>query len=56
MNLTVTDDGISAGDWRPGVGLQSISARAAEVGGACEAGPTPTGGRVVVTLPLGASA
>jgi signal transduction histidine kinase len=56
LNLTVTDDGTSAGDWRPGIGLQSISARAAEVGGACEAGPTPTGGRVVVTLPLGASA
>jgi two-component system, NarL family, sensor kinase len=56
LNLIVTDDGVSSGDWRPGVGLQSISARAAEVGGACEAGPTPSGGRVVVTLPLGASA
>ena len=56
LNLTVTDDGTSAGDWRPGIGLQSISARAAEVGGSCEAGPTPTGGRVVVALPLGESA
>jgi predicted enzyme related to lactoylglutathione lyase len=30
--------------------------RAAELGGACEAGPTPHGGRVAAVLPLGVRA
>jgi two-component system NarL family sensor kinase len=38
--------------WRPGVGLQSMADRAAEVGGTLQAGPTPTGGRVQASLPL----
>jgi two-component system NarL family sensor kinase len=61
LRLRVDDDGRAVnGDgppdrdgWRPGVGLRSIAERAAELGGACEAGPTPTGGRVSAVLPLG---
>jgi len=54
--LAVQDDGTTStanGDgWRPGTGLQSMAERAAEVGGALQAGPTPTGGRVQASLPL----
>jgi signal transduction histidine kinase len=55
--LEVQDDGTTStanGDgWRPGTGLQSMAERAAEVGGTLQAGPTPTGGRVYASLPLG---
>jgi signal transduction histidine kinase len=54
LRLSVIDDGAPNGAWRPGVGLRSIAERAAELGGACEAGPTPDGGRVAAQLPLGA--
>jgi signal transduction histidine kinase len=37
------------------VGLTSMRERAVEVGGAYEAGPVPEGGRVSVTIPLGAT-
>ena len=54
--LEVHDDGATGttnGDgWRPGVGLMSMTERAAEVGGTLKAGPTPTGGRVSARLPL----
>ena len=54
--LDVQDDGTAStanGDgWRPGVGLQSMAERVAEVGGTLQAGPTPTGGRVHAMLPL----
>jgi two-component system NarL family sensor kinase len=53
--LEIHDDGISTGvaqAWRPGVGLQSMADRAAEVGGVLQAGPTSTGGRVQARLPL----
>jgi two-component system NarL family sensor kinase len=53
--IDVQDDdpgGPGAGPWRPGVGLQSMAERAAEVGGALQVGPTPTGGRVHASLPL----
>jgi two-component system, NarL family, sensor kinase len=54
--LEVHDDGAATttnGDgWRPGVGLMSMADRVAEVGGTLQAGPTPTGGRVQVRLPL----
>ena len=53
LNITVTDDGESARAWAAGVGLESIRARAAELGGDCEAGPTVHGGRVAAVLPLG---
>jgi two-component system NarL family sensor kinase len=55
--LAVQDDGTTSttnGDgWRPGTGLQSMNERVAEVGGTLEVGPTPTGGRVQASLPLG---
>ncbi|MEU4192095.1 GAF domain-containing sensor histidine kinase [Kribbella sp. NPDC026611] len=53
LTVTVTDDGRSQRAWPAGVGLESIRARAAELGGACELGPTAHGGRVAAVLPLG---
>jgi two-component system NarL family sensor kinase len=54
--IEVRDDGTASTGaeqaWRPGVGLQSMAERAAEVGGTLQAGPTPTGGRVQARLPL----
>jgi two-component system NarL family sensor kinase len=54
--LDVQDDGTAStanrDGWRPGVGLVSMAERVAEVGGTLQAGPTPTGGRVHVMLPL----
>jgi two-component system NarL family sensor kinase len=52
--IEVRDDGATGAEqaWRPGVGLQSMAERAAEVGGTLQAGPTPTGGRVQASLPL----
>jgi signal transduction histidine kinase len=56
LRLDVQDDGAASTAnghrWRPGVGLQSMAERAAEVGGTLKAGPTPTGGRVHASLPL----
>lgn len=54
LEMIITDDGSATAPWSPGLGLASIQTRAAEVGGACEAGPTAEGGRVTATLPLGA--
>jgi signal transduction histidine kinase len=55
--LEVQDDGTASAAnghrWRPGVGLQSMAERVAEVGGTFQAGPTPAGGRVQASLPLG---
>jgi len=56
--LEVNDDGenlsVDAGlAWQPGMGLVSMRERVAEVGGTLHAGPTPTGGRVQASLPLG---
>ncbi|HEU5110551.1 MAG TPA: sensor histidine kinase, partial [Micromonosporaceae bacterium] len=56
LRLCLTDDGAPDGTWSPGVGLDSIAERAAEVGGRSEAGPTPAGGRVYAELPLGVRA
>jgi two-component system, NarL family, sensor kinase len=54
--LDVQDDGTAStarvNGWRPGMGLQSMAERVAEVGGTLQAGPTPTGGRVQARLPL----
>jgi two-component system, NarL family, sensor kinase len=55
LEMIITDDGTSTLPWAPGLGLTSIKSRASEIGGACEAGPTADGGRVVATLPLRAS-
>jgi signal transduction histidine kinase len=49
----VGDGVISAAQWSPGVGLSSMRDRAAELGGSCQAGPGPGGGRVTASLPLG---
>jgi signal transduction histidine kinase len=54
LEMIITDDGSATAPWPPGLGLASIKTRASEVGGACEAGPTADGGRVVAVLPLGA--
>jgi signal transduction histidine kinase len=50
--VEVTDDGRSRGTWDPGVGLESVAERAAEVGGVVRCGPTADGGRVEASLPL----
>jgi two-component system NarL family sensor kinase len=53
LRLIVRDDGAgSLVPWCPGVGLQSMQERAAELGGGVEATPTPAGGRVVAWLPV----
>jgi signal transduction histidine kinase len=52
LEMIITDNGTATAPWSPGLGLASIKSRASEVGGACEAGPTSDGGRVVATLPL----
>jgi signal transduction histidine kinase len=52
LRVEVLDDGTSEGAWHPGVGLAAMAERAAEVGGVCEAGPAPRGGRVSALLPL----
>jgi two-component system, NarL family, sensor kinase len=52
LHLLVTDDGDPRGPWSPGVGITSIHERAAELGGACECGPTAAGWRVYATLPI----
>jgi signal transduction histidine kinase len=53
LHIEVRDDGRSGPDgWLPGVGLASMSERAAEVGGRCDARPGPGGGHVEAVLPL----
>ncbi|MEV4312669.1 histidine kinase [Actinocrispum sp. NPDC049592] len=53
LHIQVQDDGATAADgWSAGVGLASMSERAAEVGGRCEARPGPDGGNVEAVLPL----
>jgi signal transduction histidine kinase len=53
LELEIHDDGPPVGPWTRGVGLQTMHARATELGGQVEAGPTPYGGRVTASLPLG---
>jgi signal transduction histidine kinase len=52
LDVVVTDDGASHAAWSPGVGLESMRERAAEVGGILEAGPSRRGGRVYVSIPM----
>ncbi len=50
--VVITDAGGPAIAWRPGVGLNSMRERAAEVGGIFTAQATSEGGRVEARLPL----
>lgn len=53
LHIQIRDDGRPGPDgWSPGVGMASMSERAAEVGGRCEARPGPDGGSVEAVLPL----
>ncbi|MET9633828.1 sensor histidine kinase [Lentzea sp. NPDC006480] len=52
LEVEVTDDGPPNGPWRPGVGMQAMRERAAELGGEVEVGPTESGGRVRARLPM----
>lgn len=55
LDVTVVDDGAGTTAWTPGVGLQAMRERAAEVGARFEAGPSKVGGRVFVSIPLGSA-
>jgi hypothetical protein len=52
LEIEITDDGPLSGPWLPGVGLQAMQERAAELGGTFTALSTPTGGQVRACLPL----
>jgi two-component system, NarL family, sensor kinase len=52
LEVSVTDDGPPNGRWSPGVGLTAMRERVGELGGAFEAGPSPTGGLVSASFPL----
>lgn len=54
LDVEVIDDGSSNGAWHPGVGLEAMRERAAELGGQFEGGPTPSGGHVYASFPLAA--
>ncbi|MGW6199707.1 histidine kinase [Kribbella sp. NPDC055110] len=52
LEIEITDNGPPTAPWHPGVGLQAMQERAAELGGTFQAGPTPTGGQVQAHFPL----
>ncbi|HWI01868.1 MAG TPA: two-component sensor histidine kinase, partial [Propionibacteriaceae bacterium] len=52
LEVSVSDDGPTSGSWSPGVGLQAMRERVAELGGALSAGPSPAGGQVKAWFPL----
>ena len=52
LEVSITDDGPPNGRWSPGVGLTAMRERVTELGGAFEAGPSPTGGSVSASFPL----
>src|SRR5215211_1261364 len=52
LEVSITDDGPPNGRWSPGVGLTAMRERVTELGGAFEAGPSPTGGQVSASFPL----
>jgi signal transduction histidine kinase len=54
LEVSVSDDGATSGSWSPGVGLQTMRERAAELGGAFSAGPSAAGGQVQAWFPLAA--
>jgi two-component system NarL family sensor kinase len=48
LELSIEDDGVGVtSDWCPGVGLRSIYARTAELGGTCSITAAPSGGGIV---------
>jgi signal transduction histidine kinase len=54
LTLEIADDGpATTGQWQEGFGLSGMRQRAARHGGDLQAGPTPEGGLVTLTLPLG---
>ena len=53
LEVTVRDNGSSAGTWVPGVGLSSIRQRASEVGGTVDITANGHGSEVRALLPLG---
>lgn len=55
LELAVLDNGRAASPWSPGVGLQAMQERAAELGGVLDAGPTAEGGRVLAAIPVAAT-
>ena len=55
LHVQIADDGSGSAQWHPGVGITAMQERAAELGGECIAGPSPTGGVVVARLPLTAA-
>ncbi|HEY3513650.1 histidine kinase [Kribbella sp. NPDC051137] len=52
LEIEITDDGAPNGAWHPGVGLQAMHDRTAELGGSLTALQTPTGGKVQARFPL----
>lgn len=52
LRVIIRDNGAGSASWTPGVGMTSMRERAAEVGGAAEAGPAEHGGVVQAVLPL----
>lgn len=52
LDLEIEDDGVSEPSWSAGVGITGMHERVAELGGSCQAGPGPQGGRIAVSLPL----
>lgn len=53
LDLEVLDDGAGSAAWCAGVGLTGMRQRALEVHGTFQAGPSGSGGRVFVSIPLG---
>ncbi len=52
LEVRIDDNGHNPNPWVPGVGLTSMSERAAEIGGTVTAGPNSEGGRVLAVLPV----
>ncbi len=52
LSIEVRDNGTNPADWRPGVGIHSMTDRAEELGGATSAGPTATGWTVRSQIPV----
>ena len=51
LTVTVADDGGTATDWQPGIGLRSMRERAEELGGTLRVTSSASGGQVQVSYP-----